>query len=147
MLLRAILATLLGTVAMTISSTTEQQWVGREPSVVPGLATAKFLRPLGIKEVKGRALEILATWTHWIYGGLWGIAFWVLIDPLGLPLAAAGVAFFLIVWIGEQIQLPVLGLTPWPWKWGLRHNLIDAWHHVVFAAGTAVAWALLGQVG
>ena len=56
MLLRAILAAVIGTVAMTLSSTTEMQWVERPASVVPGLATAKLLRPFGIKEVKGRAL-------------------------------------------------------------------------------------------
>jgi hypothetical protein len=147
MLLRAILAAVVGTVAMTLSSTTEMQWVERPASVVPGLATARLLRPFGIKEVKGRALDILATWTHWVYGALWGFVFWGLIDPASLPLAAAGVLFFLIVWGTEQIQLPVLELALWPWKWGLKYNAIDAWHHAVYAAGTVAAWAVLGHVG
>jgi hypothetical protein len=147
MLLRAILAAMIGTVAMTLSSTTEMQWVERPASVVPGLATAKLLRPFGIKEVKGRALDILATWTHWGYGAMWGIVFWALIGPAGLPLAAAGALFFLIVWGTEQVQLPVLELAPWPWKWGLRYNAVDAWHHAVYTAGTVAGWALLGHVG
>ena len=146
MLLRAILAAVFGTVAMTLSSTTEMQWVERPASVVPGLATARLLRPFGVREVKGRALDILATWTHWGYGALWGFAFWALVDPAGLPLAAAGALFFLIVWGTEQVELPVLDLAPWPWKWGLKYNLIDAWHHAVYAAGTVAGWALLGQV-
>jgi hypothetical protein len=58
MFVRAILAAVIGTVAMTLSSTTEMQWVERPASVVPDLATAKLLRPFGIKEVKGRALDI-----------------------------------------------------------------------------------------
>jgi hypothetical protein len=147
MLLRAILAAVFGTVAMTLSSTTEMQWVERPASVVPGLATAKLLRPFGIKEVKGRALDILATWTHWVYGAMWGIVFWSLIGPVGLPLAAAGALFFLIVWGTEQVQLPVLELAPWPWKWGLRYNAVDAWHHAVYAAATVAGWAVLGHVG
>jgi hypothetical protein len=74
------------------------------------------------------------------------VAFWVLIDPLGLPLAVTSVVFFLVVWGAEQIHLPLLGIAPWPWTWGLKHNLIDAWHHVVYAAGTVVGWMLIGSV-
>lgn len=146
MLLRAIVAAALGTAAMTLSSTTEQYWVGRDPSVVPGLATAKLLRPFGVREVKGRALDILSYWTHWAYGTLWGLVFWVLVGPGGLPLSGAAPLYFLIVWGAEQIHLPVLGLAPWPWKWGLKYNLIDAWHHVVYVGGTTVGWLLLGAV-
>jgi hypothetical protein len=147
MLLQAILAAVLGTVVMTLSSTTEMQWVQRSPSVVPGLATVKLLRPFGVREVKGRALDLLSTWTHWGYGAVWGVVFWVLLDPLGLPVAAAGVLLFFIVWLMEQIELPVLGLAPWPWKWGLRYNAIDAWHHLIYAGGAVAGWVLLGQVG
>lgn len=143
MLAAAIVAAFAGTGLMTISSTTEMQWVGREPSVAPGLATAKLLRPLGVREVKGRALDLLATWTHWVYGTLWGFVFWALVDPAGLPLALAALVFFLIVWGAEQIHLPLLGIAPWPWKWGLKYNLIDMWHHLVYAGGTAAAWGLI----
>jgi hypothetical protein len=143
-MLRAILAAFVGTGLMTISSTTEMQWVGREPSVAPGLATAKLLRPFGVREVKGRALDLLATWTHWVYGTLWGFALWALVGPVGLSIGVAGVLLFLLVWGAEQIHLPVLGIAPWPWKWGWKANLTDMWHHIVFAGGTAVAWALIG---
>ncbi|MBI4260410.1 MAG: hypothetical protein HY658_07575 [Actinobacteria bacterium] len=146
MLLRGILAAVVGTVFMTLSSTSEQYWVGRQPSVVPGQATARLLRPFGIKEVKGRALDLLAYWTHWVYGTLWGVLFWALVDPAGLPLGLAGVVFFLAVWGAEQIHLPVLKLAPWPWKWGLKYNLIDAWHHVTYAGGTVLGWHLIGLV-
>jgi|Tabmets5t2r1_1033131.scaffolds.fasta_scaffold00676_4 hypothetical protein len=94
------LAAVFGTVVMTLSSTTEMQWVQRPASVVPGLATAKLLRPFGVREVKGRALDILATWTHWGYGALWGRRSGALLGPLGLPVAAAGeaVALQLLPW-------------------------------------------------
>jgi hypothetical protein len=108
----------IGTGHMTISSTTEMQWAGREASVAPGLATAKLLRPLGVREVKGRALDILATWTHWVYGTLWGFALWALVGPAGLPLWAAGIAFFFLVWGAEQVHLPLLGAAPLPWEVG-----------------------------
>jgi hypothetical protein len=147
MLLQAILAAVFGTMVMTLSSTTEMQWVQRPASVVPGLATARLLRPFGVREVKGRALDILSTWSHWGYGTLWGIALWTLLGPLGLCLAAAGVLLFGIVWLTEQVELPLLGLAPWPWKWGLKYNAIDAWHHLAYASGTVAGWLLLGQLG
>jgi hypothetical protein len=147
MLLRAVLAAVVGTVVMTLSSTTEMQWVQRPASVVPGLATVRLLRPFGVREVKGRALDILGTWTHWGYGALWGVALWALLGPAGLPVAAAGVLLFFIVWLTEQVELPVLGLAPWPWTWGLRYNAIDAWHHLAYAAGAVAGWALLGHLG
>ena len=147
MLLQAILAAVLGTVVMTLSSTTEMQWVQRPASVVPGLATARLLRPFGVREVKGRALDLLSTWTHWGYGALWGVVLWVLLGPLGLPVTAAGVLLFFIVWLTEQIELPVLGLAPWPWKWGLKYNAIDAWHHLAYAGGAVAGWMLLGHLG
>ncbi|HEX6206783.1 MAG TPA: hypothetical protein VF058_00335 [Actinomycetota bacterium] len=147
MVLHGILAAFIGTGLMTISSTTEMQWAGREASVAPGLATAKLLRPFGVREVKGRALDLLATWTHWVYGTLWGLALWALVGPAGLPLWAAGIAFFFLVWGAEQIHLPVLGIAPWPWKWGLKANLTDMWHHIVYAAGATGAWALIDVAG
>lgn len=147
MLLQAILAAVFGTVVMTLSSTTEMQWVQRPASVVPGLASAKLLRPFGVREVKGRALDILSTWTRWAYGALWGVALWALLGPLALPVVAAGVLLFFIVWLTEQIEPPMLGLAPWPWKWGLKYNVIDAWHHLAYAGGAVAGWLLLGQVG
>lgn len=145
MLLQAVIAAVLGTVAMTLSSTTEMQWRGRSASVVPGLAANKMLRLVGVPELKGRALDILSTWTHWVYGAAWGVLFWVLVDPIGMPVAVAGVVFFLVVWLAEQIHLPLMGVgVPPSWTWGLKENLIDAWHHVVFAAGTTLGYTLLG---
>lgn len=144
MLLRAILAAVLGTVAMTLSSTTEMQWRERPASSVPARAALKVLSPVWKPDLKERGMQILGNWTHWVYGAWWGVVFWLLIDVAGLSLATTAVAFFLIVWLWEQIELPLLGLTPPSWKWGLKENLIDAWHHVTYVAGTMVSWVLIG---
>ncbi len=147
MFVRAILAAILGTLAMDLSSSTEMYWRGRQPSVVPGKATNKLLRLVGVPELEGRSLKILSHWTHWMYGAGWGIVFWLLVPVAGLPLALGGVVFFFVVWLTEQFELPLLGIgVPWPWTWGVEENLIDAWHHVVYAAGTTGAYWLLGRV-
>lgn len=146
MLLQAILAAVIGTVVMTLSSTTEMQFRGRAASTAPGRAVNKVLHLVGVPILEGRALEILSTWSHWLYGAGWGVAFWLLAVVLGMPIAAAGLAFFLVVWLTEQIELPVLGIAPWPWTWGLKENLIDAGHHVAYAAGTVGGWVLLSAL-
>jgi hypothetical protein len=43
-----------------------------------------------------------------------------------------------------MIGLPLAGIgVPWPWEWGIRENLIDAWHHVAYAAGTTLGYLAL----
>jgi uncharacterized membrane protein YagU involved in acid resistance len=143
-LLRALLAALLGTVAMTLSSTTEMRWRERAASLVPAQAALKILGPVWKPDLKERGMQILGNWTHWAYGTWWGVVFWLLIDAAGLSLAATAVAFFFIVWLTEQVELPLVGLTPPSWKWGLKENLIDVWHHVVYVAGTVMGWVLIG---
>ena len=152
--LHAILAAVLGTVAMTWSSTTEMYLEGRSESVVPGKATNKILRLIGVPEFAddSKALKILSHLTHWIYGAAWGALYWVFVSVADLNPVVAGVPFFLAVWIIEQIELPMLGIgVPWPWTWGKtddgyvwKYNLLDAWHHVVYAAGTVAGWYLIG---
>jgi uncharacterized membrane protein YagU involved in acid resistance len=146
MLLQAILAAVIGTVVMTLSSTTEMQFRGRQASTAPGRAVNKILHLVGVPLFEGRALETLATWSHWMYGAAWGLVFWLLAAVAGLPVLVAGVLFFLVVWLTEQVELPVLGVAPWSWTWRLKENLIDAGHHVAYAAGTVGGWVLLGLI-
>ena len=143
-LLHALLAAVIGTVAMTLSSQTEMHWRGRAASVVPGKATNKLLSIFGVPELEGRALNILADWTHWGYGTAWGVVFWLLVSKAGLPLVGAGAVYFLIVWIVEQVQLPLLNIgVPPSWTWGIKENLIDAIHHIVYAGGTVLGYWLV----
>jgi hypothetical protein len=144
--IRGILAGLIGTVFMNLSSETEMHLRGRQPSVVPGRAANKVLSIVGVPQLEGTALQVLSTWTHYLYGAAWGLVLWVLLSPLELPLAAAFPLLFLIVWGTEQIELPALGLTPPSWKWGAKEVAIDLGHHVVFAGGSVVGWLLIGAV-
>jgi hypothetical protein len=148
MLLRALLAAAIGTVFMNLSSETEMGWRQRPASTAPGRATNRVLRLVGVPTLEGRSLQILSTWSHYLYGTLWGLYFWMLMstDALALPIAVGLPLFFLGVWAIEQIELPLLGVAPWSWKWGTREVLIDLWHHAVYASGTMIAWVLIGAV-
>lgn len=147
LLLRGWLAAVFGAVAMTLSSTTEMYLRGRPPSETPGKAGNKLLGLLGIAPLEGQRLTLLSTWVHWIYSTIWGSVFWLLMDPDlgGLGLFAAGPAFFALVWGMALLGLPALGLTPPFWRWGRKEVAIDAWHHVVYVAGTVAGWWLIGE--
>lgn len=151
-LLHAILAAVFGTVLMSRSSFTEMFWEGRPASVVPGQAANQVLRIFGVPKIEGRLLQILSDYAHWVLGASWGVVFWLLKDVADLNLGITGVLFFLIVWGAEQLYLPLLGLgIPWPWTWGRvegqpynwKYNLVDAFHHVVYAGGTVLGWWLI----
>jgi hypothetical protein len=147
LLLRGLLAAFLGTAAMTLSSTTEMHLRGRPPSETPGIAGNKLLRLFGLPAQRGARLTLLSTWVHWIYGTLWGGAFWALVDPElgGLGLGIAGPVFFALVWGAALVGLPTIALTPPFWKWGTKEIAIDAGHHVVYATGTVLGWWLIGR--
>ena len=103
---RGIRAGVIGTVFMNLSSETEMHLRGRQPSVVPARAANKVLGIVGVPQLEGTALQVLSTWTHYLYGTAWGLVLWVLLSPLELSIAAALPLFFLIVWGTEQIELP-----------------------------------------
>jgi len=144
MLLAAILAGIIGTVIMNLSSETEMAWRGRAASTAPGRATNKVLSFAGVPELDERPLAVLSTWTHYLYGVAWGVYLWLLMGVADLPIAVGGPLFFLGVWLVEQIQLPVLGVAPWSWTWGAKEVAIDVGHHAAYATGTMGAWVLIG---
>jgi uncharacterized membrane protein YagU involved in acid resistance len=147
LLLRGLLAAVLGAVAMTLSSTTEMYLRGRPPSETPGEAGNKLLGLFGLPRRTGRKLSLLSTWVHWIYSTIWGVVLWALLDSDlgGLGLAAGGLAFFALVWGAALVGLPATGLTPPFWRWGAREVAIDAWHHVVYTTGSVAGWWLIGK--
>lgn len=147
LLLRGFLAALVGAVAMTLSSSTEMYLRERPPSETPGEAGNKLLGLFGLPRQTGQRLMLLSTWVHWIYSTIWGAVFWFLLDPdlIGLRLIPAGGLFFALVWGMALLGLPALGLAPPFWRWGWKEVAIDAWHHVVYVAGTVAGWWLIGQ--
>ena len=146
-LLRGLLSAFIGAAVMTLSSTTEMYLRGRPPSETPGEAGNKLRALFGAAPLKGTQLSLMSTWVHWIYSTAWGVVFWALMDPSlgGLDLAAAGAVFFVLVWGGALLGLPITGLAPPFWKWGAREVAIDAWHHGMYVGGTVAGWWLIGR--
>jgi hypothetical protein len=135
-----LLAGLAGTAAMTVSSTVEARLRGRAPSTAPARATAKVL---GIKAFATPIDEArFNDLSHWGYGTGWGIVRGLL-AAAGLSPRAATVAHGAAIYGAEQVTLPALDIAPPAVFWGAREVAIDAFHHLVYATATGVAYELL----
>jgi hypothetical protein len=137
---RGLLAGLIGTAAMTLSSTLEQKARGREASTAPADAAAKVLGIEGFCD--DGAQSRFSNLVHWAYGTGWGLPR-ALLDRAGLAPAAATAAHGGALWGSEQVMLPALGVASPLWKWGATEVAIDAGHHLIYTVAAGAAYEAL----
>jgi hypothetical protein len=139
---KGLVAGLVGTAAMTVSSSLEARLRGRAASSAPARATAKVL---GIKEFEDPvAAARFNDLSHWGYGTSWGVVRGLLASAPLSPTrenAAHGAA----VWGSAAVMLPALDVAPPFVFWGRKEVAIDLWHHFVYAAATGLAYRLLDR--
>jgi hypothetical protein len=141
---KGLVAGLVGTAAMTVSSSLEARLRHRAASSAPARATAKVL---GIKEFEDDiAAARFNDLSHWGYGTTWG-AVRGLLAATGLSPRAATVAHGAAVWGSAQVTLPALEVAPPFVFWGKKEVAIDLWHHGVYAFATGVAYRLIDDRG
>jgi hypothetical protein len=141
---KGLAAGLAGTAAMTLSSTLEARLRGRSASSAPARATAKML---GIKEFEdSRAAARFNDLSHWGYGTSWGIVRGLL-AAAGLPPRRATLAHGAAIYGAAQVTLPALEVVPPSVFWPKEEIAIDAFHHVVYAAATGLAYELIDGNG
>lgn len=138
---RGLFAGVLGTAAMTVSSTAEMKIRGRPASNAPAVAAGKVL---GVEPKDEEGEARFSTLVHWGYGTGWG-AVRGLVGTAGLEGPAAAAAHFGAVWGAEQVMLPALDVAPPFWTWGAKEVGIDAFHHLVYATATSVAYSVLDR--
>ena len=139
---KGLVAGFVGTAAMTVSSTLEARLRKRAPSSAPARATAKVL---GIKEfeddiAKARFNDL----SHWGYGTSWGVLRGLL-AATGMSPKAATAAHGAAIYGAAQVTLPALEVAPPSIFWGPEEIAIDAFHHVVYATATGVAYELISN--
>jgi hypothetical protein len=139
---KGLVAGVVGTAAMTVSSTLEARLRHRAPSSAPARATAKALGIASFDNDIARAR--FNDLSHWGYGTGWGIVRGLL-SAAGLPPRAATLAHGAAVWGSEQVALPALDIAPPAIFWAPREIAIDAFHHMVYAVATGIAFELLSN--
>ena len=138
---RGLVAGVAGTALMTVASTIEMKVQGREASTAPADAAANVL---GVKPTGDDGKARFSNVVHWAYGTSWGALRGVL-GALGLTGPAAAGAHFAAVWGSGLVMLPALGVAPPLKEWGAKALATDAFHHLVYAAATSVAFAALDR--
>lgn len=138
---KGLVAGAFGTAVMTVSSTVEMRLRRRKPSDAPARAASKLL---GVEPVGKAEWQRFSDLVHWAYGTSWG-AVRGLLAALGLRGAPAAAAHFAAVWGSELVTLPALDVTPPVAQWGAKEVAIDAWHHLVYAAATGLAYTCLDR--
>jgi len=139
---KGLVAGLIGTASMTVSSTVEARLRHRKPSSAPARATAEVLGITSFAdEIAQARFNDLA---HWGYGTAWGVVRGLL-DAAGLPPRAATAAHAAAVWGTAQVALPALDIAPPALFWAPREIAIDAFHHTVYAITTGIAYELLSD--
>jgi hypothetical protein len=137
---RGLVAGVIGTAAMTLSSTLEAKWRGRAPSSAPAKATAKVL---GIAEFEDDiAAARFNDLSHWGYGTSWG-ALRGLLGATGMPAGTATALHGAAIYGSAQVTLPALEIAPPVVFWAKEEIAIDAFHHAVYAAATGMAYELI----
>ena len=139
---RGLVAGVIGTAAMTVSSTVEAKLRRRPFSTAPADAAAKVL---GIATFRDeRAHGRFSNLVHWGYGTGWGVPR-ALLGANGRGPARATAAHLAALWGSEQVMLPALQVAPPVTMWGRDEIAIDGFHHAVYALSTSLAFGLLDR--
>lgn len=138
---KGLLAGLVGTAAMTVSSTLEMKLRGRSGSDAPAQAAGKLL---GVAPTGERERERFSTIVHWGYGTAWG-AVRGLLAAAGVKGAAGCAAHFALVWGSALSMLPALGVAPKVTDWEVEEIAIDALHHAVYAAAAGAVYDVIDE--
>jgi hypothetical protein len=81
--------------------------------------------------------------THWAYGALAGAGYGVLAGSLRTPRARNGLPFGTAVWLTGYAVLPAAGLYKPIWQYDATVLAKDLSGHLVYGAGTGLAFAAL----
>ncbi|MBD0283438.1 MAG: hypothetical protein ICV69_14790 [Thermoleophilaceae bacterium] len=131
-----------GTAAMTISSTLEAKLRGRAASSAPARATAKML---GIKEFEDAIAQArFNDLSHWGYGTGWGVLRGLL-GATGMSPKVATAAHGAAIYGAAQVTLPALEIAPPSIFWSPQEIAIDAFHHLVYATATGIAYEFISD--
>jgi len=149
-LVRAVLAGLAGTAAMTLhqelrsalkDGSGSSGGEGGDPweeAPAPAQVARMGLGAVGVEPSPER-IPLLTNLLHWGYGTAWGTAFALARPHLPGSALALGPAFGLTMWGASYAQLVPLGLYEPPWTYDATTLANDVGYHLTFGTATALA--------
>ncbi len=136
---KGLFAGAVGTAAMTVSSSLEAKLRDRGSSSAPADAAGKVL---GVHPRDDAGKARFSNVVHWAYGTSWGTVRGLL-HAAGLDGPKATALHFAAIWGGAQVMLPALDVAPPLWESEPKEIAIDAFHHLVYAGATGIAFNAL----
>lgn len=133
---KGLAAGVVGTAAMTVSSTLEARVRGRGSSNAPAQGLKAVLHVEAADETGEQRLNFAG---HWSYGTSLGIVRGLL-GSLGMQGARAAGSHLGIIWGMAQGVLPATGASTPFYQWPPKEIAIDIWHHAVYAAAAGLAY-------
>jgi len=138
----SLVAGLIGTAIMTLSQIIEMKIRNRKASFTPAIGVSKIFG-INFEKLSLKSKTNLNNAVHWGYGTVWGL-FMVIFYLTGLNnLGYMILSYYVVMWGHGLILLPALGLADPPWKWKRSDLYLDAFHHLILAIFTVLAYVYL----
>ena len=148
MVAQGVMAGLVGTTAMTFTTSLEQRLrphlggpVDYDASDAPVTAAARVLHLRPRTDLERR---ILFAVVHWGYGSFVGVGLQMISRRIRSPQTAT-IVFYAAAQTMAFALLPALGGTPVPWRWRRDMLTTSLIQHAVYAAATGAATNRLSQ--
>ncbi len=122
---------------------------GAKPTTWDEAAAPAKVGKLVLETITGREVPIeragtLTNVMHWGYGKLWGVNYALVAGRSGAPpVLRTGLVFGTLVWAGDYVLLPALGIYKPIWEYDRATLQDDLTAHLVYGVGTALAFRVL----
>lgn len=118
----------------------EKDW---EKVSAPGKLGKRLIEGLMQEEFPAEKAPLVNNTMHWAYGLGWGAVYGIVAGSLRSPAPLVGPAFGSFVWATGYALLPLAKLYKPIWEYDAKTLGLDLAGHLLYGAGTGVAFRLL----
>lgn len=140
-----LVAGFLGTIVMTLGQVFEMRLTGRTGSFSPAIAFSKVFG-IDFEALTEKNKTVLNYGAHFLYGTVWAVPFVLLLLAGFTNYLSMLLVYFLIVWVQGMLVVPLLGIAPPPWRWGVGSLSKDGMHHLIYALATSLVLIKLAEL-
>ncbi|MDQ3256885.1 MAG: DUF1440 domain-containing protein [Acidobacteriota bacterium] len=113
----------------------------------PEVLAEKISETVAGAELDKETKQKYGNMVHWGYGIMWGGLFGALRDRAPLVGTANGVGFGTGLWlIGDEVMMPLMGLSPSSTKFPWQNHARAAVNHVAYGATLGLTYGLLRKL-